>query len=84
MPEAIAGQEFTPDNAYSFRVDTTAEDVQNFYTETLSALGWSQPFESSSDTNGGTMTFRNVGSSLTITVTPSEDGLVVLLVMVLA
>ena len=30
MPEAIAGQEFTPDNAYSFTVDTTEENEQNF------------------------------------------------------
>ena len=84
MPEAVAGQEFTPDNAYSFRVNTSAKDVQDFYTETLSELGWSQPFESSFDAHGGTMTFRKVGSSLTITVTPLEDSVVVLLVMVLA
>ena len=84
MPEAVGGQEFSPDNAYSFRANTTAEEVQSFYTETLRELGWSQPFEDSFDANGGTMTFRKVGSSLTITVTPSKDSVVVLLVMVLA
>ena len=84
MPEAVTGQEFTPDNAYSFRVNTSAEEVQDFYTETLGELGWSKPFESSFDAHGGIMTFRKVGSSLTITVTPLEDSVVVLLVMVLA
>jgi hypothetical protein len=84
MPEAITGQEFTPDNAYSFRVNTSAEEVQDFYTETLSELGWSQPFETSFNANGGMINFRKEGSSLTITVTPLEDSVVVLLVMALA
>lgn len=84
MPEAVTGQEFTPDNAYSFRVNTSAEEVQDFYIETLGELGWSQPFESSFDANGGMINFRKEGSSLTITVTPSEDSVVVLLVLVLA
>lgn len=84
MPEAIAGQEVSGNNAYSFRANATAQDVQAFYDERLTQLGWSQPFDSSFDKNGGTMTFRKEGSSLVITVTPSEDSVVVLLVMALA
>ena len=84
MPEAIAGQEFSPDNAYSFRANATAQDVQAFYDDRLTQLGWSQPFDSLFDEDGGTMTFRKEGSSLAITVTPSGDSVIVLLVMTLA
>jgi hypothetical protein len=82
MPEAVAGQEFV--NAYSFRVNATSQDVQAFYDRRLSELGWSQPFDSSFNEEGGTMTFRKEGSSLTIRVTPSGDSVVVLLVLTLA
>jgi hypothetical protein len=84
MPEATAGQEITADNAYSFRTNVTAQEVQEFYGEHLGQLGWSQPFESSFDENGGTMTFRKEGSSLAITVTLAEGSVVVLLVLTMA
>ena len=84
MSEAIAGQEFAVNNAYSFTVQASAQDVQAFYDERLTQLGWSQPFESPFDENGGMMTFRKERSSLAITVTPSEDSMVVLLVLTLA
>ena len=84
MTEAIAGQEFTVSNAYSFRVAATAQDVQAFYEERLTQLGWSQPFDSSLDENGGTMTFRTEGRSLAITLAPSGDFVVVLLVLTVA
>ena len=84
MPEAIAGQEFAVNNAYSFKVQASAQDVQGFYDERLTQLGWSQPFESPFDENGGMMTFRKERSSLAINVTPSEDSMVVLLVLTLA
>ena len=84
MPEATAGQEFAVNNAYSFKVQASAQDVQAFYGERLKPLGWSQPFDSSFDEDGGTMTFRKERSSLTITVTSSEDSAVVLLVMAFA
>jgi hypothetical protein len=84
MPEAITGQEFGNNNAYSFKTNATAKEVQDFYTERLAELGWSQPLNSPFDANGGTMTFRKAGSSLAVTVASSEDSFVVLLVMTLA
>ena len=84
MPEAIAGQEMTVNNVYSFRANASAQDVQAFYEDQLTQLGWSQPFDSSFDENGGTLTFRKAGSSLAIKVTPSADFVVVVLVMTLA
>ena len=84
MPEATAGLEFAVNNAYSFEVKASARDVQAFYEERLTELGWSQPFDSPFDENGGTMTFRKERSSLAIMVTPSEGSMVVLLVLTLA
>ena len=84
MPEATAGLEFAVNNAYSFEVKASAREVQAFYEERLSELGWSQPFDSPFDENGGTMTFRKERSSVAIMVTPSGDSVVVLLVRTLA
>ena len=84
MPDAIAISENSADNIYSFRVNTTAREVQAFYSESLAALGWSQPFDTPFDEAGGTLVFRKEGSSLAITITPSEDSVIVLLVMTLA
>lgn len=84
MPDAIAASENSADNIYSFKANTTAREVQTFYSESLAALGWSQPFDNPFDEAGGTLVFRKEGSSLAITVTPSEDSVIVLLVMTLA
>lgn len=84
MPEATAGLEFALNNAYSFEVKASAREVQTFYEERLTELGWSQPFDTPFDENGGTMTFRKERSSVAIMVTPSGDSVVVLLVMTLA
>jgi hypothetical protein len=84
MPEATAGQEFSENNTYSFRANVTAKDVQDFYKEKLTELGWSEPFDFPFEAAGGIMVFRKEQSSLQIIVTSSEGSVVVLLVMALA
>ena len=84
LPEAVAGQEFTEDNTYSFKANVTPKEVQDFYTKTLTELGWRQPFNNPFDANGGRMTFRREGNSISIIVTSSGDTVVVLLGMTLA
>jgi hypothetical protein len=81
MPQAVAGQEFSENNTYSFRANAAAEDVQNFYNTELTALGWSQPFSFPFGPEGGAMAFRKDQSSLAVTVIPSEGSVVVLLVL---
>jgi hypothetical protein len=81
LPEAIAGQEFSENNTYSFKANVTAKEVQDFYDEKLAALGWSQPFSLPIETEGGLMVFRKEQSSLAITITPAEGSVVVLLVL---
>ena len=81
MPQAFAAAENTADNTYSFSAYTTAKEVQDFYRERLTQLGWSQPFDNPFDAAGGTLVFRKERSSLAITVTASEGSVAVLLVM---
>ena len=81
MPQATAGQEFSENNSYSFRAGVTAEDVQNFYNEKLTALGWTQPFSFPVEAEGGILSFQKDGSNLLVTITVSEGSAVVLLTL---
>jgi hypothetical protein len=80
-PDAIAGQEFSENNTYSFKANVTAKQVQDFYNEKLPALGWNQPFNFPVEEGGGLMVFRKDQNSLAITITSSEGSVVVLLVL---
>ena len=81
MPQATAGQEFSANNSYSFRANGTTADVQNFYTQQLTTLGWSQPFNFPVEAEGGIMTFQKDSSTLVITITASDGTFVVLLTL---
>ena len=79
MPQATAGQEFSENSSYSFRFTGTTQEVQDFYTEQLTPLGWSQPFSFPVEAEGGILTFQKDDSTLLITITASEGSVVVLL-----
>ena len=81
MTQATAGEEFDK-NTYSFRVGgVTAQDVQTFYNDKLKAAGWSSPFSAQGGSTGGLMLFTKDSSVLSITITPVDQDLVVLLAM---
>jgi hypothetical protein len=81
MPQAIAGEEFSESNTYSFKANVTAQEVQEFYSNELTALGWTQPFEVPLEAEGGLLMFQKENSGLMILITPSEGSIVVLLTM---
>lgn len=81
MPQATAGQEFSENNSYSFRFTGTTQEVQDFYNEQLTTLGWSQPFSFPVEAEGGILTFQKDNSTLLVTITASEGSVVVLLTM---
>jgi len=81
MPQATAGQQFSANNSYSCRANGTTADVQNFYTQQLTSLGWSQPFNFPIEAEGGIMTFQKDSSTLVITMTSSDGSVVVLLTL---
>ena len=81
MPQATAGQEFSENNTYSFKASATTKEVQDFYTEKLTALGWTQPFNLPVEEGGGLLVFQKDSSTLTVTITSSEGSVVVLLTL---
>jgi hypothetical protein len=81
MPQATAGQEFSENDSYSFRAPVTVKEVQDFYNEKMTALGWNQPFSFPLEENGGIIVFQKEGSVLTLTITSSEGLVVVLLTL---
>jgi hypothetical protein len=83
MPQATVGQEFTQNstNIYSFKATATAKEVQDFYKEKLTPLGWKQPLDLPVGTEGGIMTFQKDSSTLIITITFSEGSVLVLLTL---
>lgn len=83
MPQATAGQEFPESGIYSFKANVTSQEVQNFYDEKLTALGWSQPFDIPNESAEMSMILFQKGSNaLTIMVMPSEGSVVVTLTLV--
>lgn len=81
MSQAKAGQEFNK-NTYSFKASgITATDVQTFYTDQLKTLGWSSTFSALGGSQSGTMLFTKDSSVLSITVTTSDQDVVVLLLL---
>ncbi len=81
MPQATAGQEFSANNTYSFKATATAQEVQDFYNEKLTALGWTQPFKFPAEGNTAVMVFQKENGVLTITITTSDNTTVVLLTL---
>jgi hypothetical protein len=82
MPQATAGQEFNENNTavYSFRAGVTTQDVQDFYKQKMTDLGW-ESFNMPSGGEGGFMAFQKDNSFLTIVITSSEGSVVVLLTL---
>lgn len=81
MSQATVGQEFSDTNTYSFKANVTTTEVQTFYTEQLTGLGWSQPFSIPVEEQGGILTFQKDTSTLLITITHVDGVSTVILTM---
>jgi len=81
MPQATVGQEFSNTNSYSFKANVTTTEVEQFYSEQLTPLGWNQPFSIPVEAEGGILTFQKDNSTLLITITASEGTATVILTM---
>jgi hypothetical protein len=81
MPQATAGQEFPKNNSYSFKATATIKEVQDFYSQKLTALGWEQPFDLPAEGDAALMTFKKGSSQLAIVITSSEDACIVVLTL---
>ena len=81
MSQAIAGEEFSESNTYSFKANVTVQEVQDFYNQELKELGWNQTFDFPLEAEGGFLFYQKDDSVLTVWIIPSEGSMVVLLTL---
>lgn len=81
MPQATAGEEFVDSSIYSYKVDASIEEVQQYYKTELEELGWQSFFNMPSDSGGSVQVYQKEGSVLTITVIDTQGNIVVMLSM---
>lgn len=81
MPQATAGEEFTDSSSYSFKVDATVKEAQDFYNAELTKLGWSTSFSMPGNDTVAILAFQKDNDLLTITITNVNDSVVVMLTM---
>lgn len=80
MPGASAGQEFTNEGTYSYKIDAQVADVQAFYKAQLEPQGWTQPVNAEGGEDGAILFYTKDSHFATITVTRLDTGgLVVIL-----
>jgi len=79
MSQATAGQEFADSNTYSFKVDATIKEAQDFYNAELPKLGWSSAFALPGNDTAAVLAFQKDNSFLTVTITNVNNSTVVVL-----
>jgi hypothetical protein len=81
MTQATAGQEFAENSTYSYKVDASINDVQEFYKTELEKLGWKSFFNMPSSDSGTVQVYQKDSSILTITIVDTDGKVVVMLSM---
>lgn len=81
MPQATAGEEFTDSKTYSFKVDASVQEAQDFYSTELVNLGWSSLFSMPGNDTVAVQSFQKDNSVLTVTITDINGSVVVVLTM---
>jgi hypothetical protein len=79
MPQATAGQEFKDSNTYSYKVDASVKDVQDYYKAELEKLGWKSAFSMPSNDTVAVEMFQKDSGLLTVTIAERNGVVVVLL-----
>ena len=78
MSQATAGQEFAESSIYSYKVDATIEEIQQYYKTELEKLGWKTFFNLPSSDSGTVQVYQKDGSVLTITIVETDGNVVVM------
>jgi len=79
MPQATAGQEFKGANTYSYKVDASIQQVQDYYKAELEKQGWKSSFSMPGNDTVAVQMYEKEGSFLTITISDVNGSVVVLL-----
>lgn len=77
MPQATAGEEFESANTYSFKVDATIQEAEEYYKAELEKLGWSSLFSMPAAGNAAVLTYQKDNSVVTITIYDVSGSVVV-------
>jgi hypothetical protein len=81
MPQATAGQASADNISYSYKVDASLKEVQDFYKAELEKQGWSSFVNMPAENNGSIQMFQKDNSFMTITAIEMEGSVVVILTM---
>jgi hypothetical protein len=81
MPQATAGEEFKDTSTYSFKVNATVKEAQDFYNTQLTNLGWSSSFSMPGNDTVAVQLYQKDDSLLTVTITDVNGTVVVVLTM---
>jgi hypothetical protein len=81
MPQATAGEEAKDGSSYSFKVDASVKDAQDFYTSELTKLGWSSSFSMPGNETASVSAYQKDNNILTVTIMNVSGSVVVILTM---
>jgi hypothetical protein len=81
MPQATAGEEFANNNTYSFKVNASVSEAQEFYKTELPKLGWESSFSMPGNDTVVVQLYQKQDSLLTVTITDVNGTVVVVLTM---
>ena len=77
MPSATTGEEST--GFYSYKADATVTEALDYYKAELTNLGWTEFFTMPDTGTGALLTYEKDEHLTTITITSSDDGVLVLM-----
>ena len=81
MPQATAGEEFKDSRTYSYKVNATVKEAQEYYNTELTKLGWSSSFTMPGNDVAVVQVYQKDNDLLTVTITNVNDSVVVVLTM---
>lgn len=87
MPGAITGSgdegsaDSDDDGSYVFSIKTSKAEIEAFYEKELSAADWILLAKSADDNASGLMIFMKDGKNLSVSIIPSDDGFIVMILI---
>jgi hypothetical protein len=79
MPDAIAGE--GDSQGYSFTINSSPDEVQEFYERELTKLGWSMLGSGIGTTDAVLLIFTNDTGTLSVSIIPQADGIIYVLLV---
>jgi hypothetical protein len=79
MPDAIAGEEDAAN--YIFTIEATPEEIQAFYEQKMSRLGWNLLGSGQGTTDALLLIFIKDAATFSIAVIPQPDGIALVMLV---